>query len=126
MSVGSYLFKFFFGIGEEEGDDGLFARIFYRIMRLSIIGYFVFILLDVEMIYIYGYNFFLWVGIGTFLGLSILAAMNEEEPKKDISVLDKEIDEMKSKLDELEKERAKGVPDYSDYNKKMDEQPPVM
>ena len=33
---------------------------------------------------------------------------------------------MKSKLDELEKEKAKEVPDYSEYNKKMDEQPPVM
>ena len=40
--------------------------------------------------------------------------------------LDKEINEMKSKLNELEKEKAKEVPDYSEYNEKMNEQPPVM
>ena len=33
---------------------------------------------------------------------------------------------MKSKLDELEKEKAKEVPDFSEYNEKMNEQLPVM
>jgi len=126
MGVGSYIFNFFFGVGEEPGDDGLFAYVSWRIMRLSVIFYAVFGLFDIEMLYIYGYNFFLWTGIGAFLVLGILTEINEEEPKKDISVLDKEINEMKSKLGELEKEKAKEVPDYSEYNKKIDEQPPVM
>jgi len=100
--------------------------LFQKVFQLSCIGYGIVEFGGYNHTYIYGYNFFLWGAIIGFIGLMILIPMNEEEPKKEISVLDKEINEMKSKLDELEKEKAKEVPDFSEYNEKMNEQPMVM
>ena len=113
---------YFLGLDAKEG---LLASISLMLIRVSLAGYLVFdAWLGYHYVY-FGYNLFLWIGLGA-IGVIFIEGMLEEEPKKDISVLDKEINEMKSKLDELEKEKAKEAPDYSEYNKKMDEQPPGM
>ena len=99
------------------------------LMRVGLVGY---VALDVWQGYgpvYFGYNLWFLIFMSGVLAIIIegpAGTWDSKEQKKDVSVLDKEINEMKSKLDELEKEKAKEVPDYSEYNKKMDEQPPVM
>ena len=126
MGIGSSIRKYLFGLPDDDGEgEGIIFRLGWKIIQLSIIAWCIVSIIDGEMPYIYGYNMFLWTGVLGLLILIALAALEEEEPKKDISVLDKEINEMKSKLDELEKEKTDQTIDYSEYNKKMDEQPPL-
>jgi hypothetical protein len=128
MGILSSIYNYIFGVPDDDGEGGgIIFRLGSKIIWFSIILYVGVSLFGYEHSYIYGVNQFLWSGIVGLIIAIIPVAMNpEEEPKKDISVLDKEINEMKSKLDELEKEKAKEVPDYSEYNEKMDEEPPVL
>jgi uncharacterized membrane protein len=69
------------------------------LIRWAIVGYLVFAIWF-EHIYILGYNIFLFIGIAGVIVVFIEVTMEEKEPKP-------------NKLD------------YSDYNKEIDEKPPL-
>ena len=91
------VYEYIFGTAE-----GFIFRLGWKIIQLSIIFWSVVLISDGEMTYIYGYNMFLWMGVLGLLLLIALVAYTEEEKEKTDQTLD-----------------------YSKYNKKMDEEPPL-
>ena len=86
-------------LGFRQGDSDM-SIASQGLIRIAIFGYIVF---DIwfEHIYILGYNIFLFTGIAGLIILFVEGIMMEEEPKDPNKI------------------------DYSEYNKKMDEQPPL-
>jgi len=120
-------YNYFLGIPDDDGEGGgLIYRLGAKMLQLSCIAYLVVEFGGYTHTYYFGYNMFLWIAILGLVVMVVMMVIMEEVPEKDASVLDEEINEAKSKLEELEKEKAKQVPDFSKYNEKMNEQPPVV
>ena len=118
------VYEYFFAYPDDDGEgEGLVFRIGWKPIWLSIIAWAMFTILDIEITYIFGYNMFFWIGlvglIWLFFWMSIIEAPEKDE--SDLVILT-EIEILNDV--ELEKKKTKRI-DYSEYNKEMDEPPPL-
>ena len=120
------VYEYFFAYPDDEGEnEGIIFRLGFKVMWLSIIAWVTVTILGYEMTYIFGYNLFFWIGLVGLIWTGFWMAIIEE-PEKDLSelvILETEIEIMNDV--ELEKEKTDQTIDYSEYNKEMDEPPPL-